>query len=241
MNSTLLLNTRNSELPDNYDTFWVINLPRLNYIRSYAITLESVEFPNTVYPINSTNNKIYFSEDGGGTLTATLDANHYTGAQIATEIKTQLEAAGGGTYTVTFDSQTQKLTIAVGGAVTTVGFVVGENNCYDELGFAPPSAVSASITSNFPVNLSGSQYVDIISNLSTLNYSTTHTARVLARIPLYQPFGNMIYHVPPNPTKMIVSDTQITEFFMQLRDDKGSFWQIPRNSHVSLAFKITAE
>jgi hypothetical protein len=44
-------------------------------------------------------------------LTATLTAGDYTGNTLATEVKTQMDAAGG-TYTVTYDEATAKFTIA---------------------------------------------------------------------------------------------------------------------------------
>lgn len=50
--------------------------------------------------IAGTNDKITFDE-GGGTLTATLTPGLYSGATMATEVKTQMEAVGGLTYTVT--------------------------------------------------------------------------------------------------------------------------------------------
>jgi hypothetical protein len=60
--------------------------------------------------VDATNNKIDFSE-GAGELTATVASNNYTLAALATAIKTAMDSAGG-TYTVTYDSDTQKLTIA---------------------------------------------------------------------------------------------------------------------------------
>ncbi len=74
------------------------------------------------FPLNviSSNNKIDFKEDGGGELTASIVIALYTTATLLTAIKTALEAAGAGTYTVTYSTVTSKLTIAVAGAVTNV-------------------------------------------------------------------------------------------------------------------------
>ncbi len=60
--------------------------------------------------IDATNNKINFKE-GGAELTATLTSATYTLAALATEIKTQLDAAGALTYTVSF-SDDDKITIS---------------------------------------------------------------------------------------------------------------------------------
>lgn len=62
--------------------------------------------------IDATNNKIDFSEDNGTTtLTATLTAGTYDKTSLCTQIKTQMEAVGALTYTVSFDVD-DKLTIS---------------------------------------------------------------------------------------------------------------------------------
>jgi len=66
------------------------------------------------FVIDATNNKLDFDE-GGGELTATISSDTYTPAEIATEIKTQLDSAGGDTYTVSYASGTGKFTIATDG------------------------------------------------------------------------------------------------------------------------------
>lgn len=56
------------------------------------------------FVIDATNNTITFYENSvSTTLTATLTTGTYSAASLATEIETQLEAAGANTYTVTYD------------------------------------------------------------------------------------------------------------------------------------------
>lgn len=241
MTSLLFLSTRDGELRETYNTFWSINLPRLNTLQGFEIALQNIEFPNLVYPINAYNNKLYISEDGGGTLTATLTPNAYTGDQMAAELKTQLEAAGAGTYTVTYDKQSKKFTIAVSGAKAAFAFVDGATNAYEAIGFdsvsLPTSA--ASLTSSYPVNLSGSQYVDVVTNFSSHNYSVSTTAHVLVRVPLNENFGSIIFYEPSSDDSLFVTTNQLDEIYMQLRDDKGNYWELPYTSHVSMTLKIT--
>lgn len=61
--------------------------------------------------IDATNNKLNFEETSGTELTATLTTATYTLSAFAAEIKTQLDSAGAGTYTVSFDSK-DRITIA---------------------------------------------------------------------------------------------------------------------------------
>lgn len=67
--------------------------------------------------IENSNKYIDFDE-GGSELTATLTTGEYNGNSLATEIKTQLDSAGGLTYTVTYDEATAKFTISAGSNFT---------------------------------------------------------------------------------------------------------------------------
>lgn len=78
--------------------------------------------------INSSNNKIDFQESGGVAVVATLTSATYTLSALATEIKTQMDAAGGFTYTVTYDVE-DKITIAATGSfVLLVQTGINRNN-----------------------------------------------------------------------------------------------------------------
>jgi hypothetical protein len=73
------------------------------------------------YLIDATNNDIDFKEDAGSEVTATLTSQEYASATLlAAEIKTQMESAGSGTYTVTHSGTTNKFTIAVSGSASSV-------------------------------------------------------------------------------------------------------------------------
>ena len=77
-----------------------------------SVELKAAVIPKTEYNVNSDNNLIDFSEDGGATLTATLTIGQYEiGANdgvagLLREIKTQMEAVGVGTYDVDLVSGT---------------------------------------------------------------------------------------------------------------------------------------
>lgn len=240
MSSLLFLNTRDGEVDENYNNFWSIDLPRLNMLRDFRISLQNIEFANTVYPINRHNNKLYFSEDGNPTVTATLSVNSYTYTTMAVELKAQLEAAGAGTYTVTYNTSSKKFTIAVSGGATNFQWVTGVDNAYEELGFDESLFTnSISLTSNYPINLSGSRYVDVVTNFSGFNHSVSTTANVLVRVPIDVNFGSVVFYEPNTDDNLFVSADQLDDIYVQLRDEKGNFWELPKNSHLSITFKIT--
>jgi hypothetical protein len=85
---------------------------------------------DSTFIVASTNKYLDFKEDGGSALVATLTEASYPMGEADTEsgtlceeIKTQLEASGTGTYTVTFSNVTKKITIAVAGAVSATQFL----------------------------------------------------------------------------------------------------------------------
>ena len=80
--------------------------------------------------VDSSNNKIDFEEVLSTEITATLTSGSYTPADLATEIKTRLDAAGTATYTVTYDALTRKFTILsdlAGPVIFSLLFVTGTN------------------------------------------------------------------------------------------------------------------
>ena len=102
-----------------------------------GLRLNTASIPFTWYPVNSINNKIYFNEDAGATLTAVLTPGNYTYATLATEIKTRMDAASTATktYTVTYDATLNKFTIAISSGLVSFKFLTNTaNSAYKVLG-----------------------------------------------------------------------------------------------------------
>ena len=92
---------------------FVWNLPSIHDKNFNSIAIQSIEMINSFLQINDYNNTIIIDE-GGGNLTATLtQRNDYTQTSLCAEIKTQLEAVGALTYTVSTVSN--KMTISATG------------------------------------------------------------------------------------------------------------------------------
>jgi hypothetical protein len=229
MSSLLFLNTRDSDGGNNYETFWHFARPDLNMPRAFTLSLKNVEFPNTVYPINEFNQNVYFNE-GAATLTATLTPNDYTGAQFATEIKTRMDAAGGQVYTVTYDAQSKKLTLSAPGNFQLES---GANDALEEMGFETLVS-STSMTSDYPINISGSAFMDVVVDIANRNFSTSTSSHVLCRVPLNVSFGQLVFYEPPSHAKMFISKERFDQLYISLRDDRGKQFKLPNNAYLSL-------
>jgi hypothetical protein len=79
-----------------------------------ALLMGTAGLPGMYFIVSAANNKLDFGE-GGAELTATLTNGTYTAAALAAEVKTQLDAGGALTYTVTYSATTRKFTIAATG------------------------------------------------------------------------------------------------------------------------------
>ena len=113
---------------------------------------------NSLYNVNNNNNKIYFAE--GGSLTATLTNGYYTRNDLASEIKTQMDATGAETYTVSYNNITGKYTFSATGNFNFEFATNTTNSSRKLLGFNEEDTVSnTQITSSNIVDLSSYKFI----------------------------------------------------------------------------------
>lgn len=104
--------------------------------------------------IDETNYKIQFQESAGTTLTGSLTKGTYTPAQLATHLKTVMDSTGGTpVYTISYDSETRKFTLASDRGGSSVFVLVGtgsEFSVHKTLGFDDENTTNAaSVTSTY--------------------------------------------------------------------------------------------
>ena len=155
--------------------------------------------PNSYYLINSSNNTFTCNDGSDKTITLT-QGNYASLSTLATEIKTQLDASTIYTFTVSANTGTNKLEFSTTGAFTLSAF---NESLGDVLGFEASTSYASTanaLTSVNVCNLVGTQYIDIVSDIST-NSSTSNGLResqMLARVPvsLVNSFDLMVYSPP---------------------------------------------
>lgn len=240
--SLIHLDSRYGTFTNNYDTKFELNIPRLETVDGYSVSVHKVEFPNTVYPVNEFNQNFFFFETlGGGDISIVIPEGVYTGTNMATTLATLMTAASNNaiTYTGTYDSVTTKtITIAASGG-NTWAYEIGQNAIYEQIGFSLNNITEVnSKTSDYPVRLDGSRYVDVVSNLSTNNYSFGASTNVLVRIPLSVSFGSIVFYEPNVDDEIFVSHNQMDEIRIALRDEQGNLFKLPDNGHFSITLKL---
>lgn len=248
MTSHIYLDTRTSDGTSNHNTYWNIYNPRLNVLDSFRISVRSIEFPNAVYPTNRFNNVLVITElSNPNVVTLTLSENVYTGGSFATALQGLLGTSSLlNTYTVVYNSTSRKFTITATGLKAGPGsalvftFVLANNSAYESMGLDINefATLSTSFVSAFPVSLAGTQYVDVVTNISNLSFTSRGNGHVMCRVPVTSPFGSVVFYKNNFNDHLQTSMQHLDQIYLRLYDDHGNPYELPDNAHCSIVFNI---
>lgn len=205
--ATLKMNgTKNSDM-----LFYFTN--PIQRVQGYVMKLKLLNFvfPVSFYLVNDDNNSLVIDD-----TTYTLTHGVYS----ATTLKTHIASLIPNTYTLTYDSITNRYTFEnseYGGEFT----INKESSCLTLIGFSEDtdhSSSSYTLTSDLVVNLSGQYnivYFDIPNiRINNLSSSTGRLTSVLKSIPVSTAYGNVMYHEDQS------------ESYTRLQDDAVSFFHV---------------
>lgn len=160
-----------------------------------SIKVRSVEIPNSFYPVNSNNNTIQFQDNVPNTYSVTLTAGSYTASELLTEIETKMSASLAGFTGGSFDDNTLKFTLTN----STNDFKILDSTTTTAqklIGLSGDTALGSSWTSDNAVNITGPNYLFIMSNtLSSgrrLAYSDTEERPIFLKVPINCNFSEVI-------------------------------------------------
>ncbi len=159
-------------------------------------------FFNSFYNVNNTNNKIYFQENSGSILIATLENGYYNTSNIVSNIHTQLEAIGTHNYTVTLSSTTNKLTIVPNTGTVKFWFATyTENSAKDILGFTGDTISASSLTSDIPIDLTDTLSLNVrIEGNGIENFLQDNNANFYSfTVPIISNSLELNYYEPTHP------------------------------------------
>lgn len=181
------------------DENFTIQVPSSLFLKNVTrVKVIDAHIPHSWYTLTDTeDNGITFNE-GGGDIATTVDANSFYDADtLATALGDAMTAAGGQTYTVTFDTATQKYTISATGGFSIDFSAAGSIAPF--LGFSPSSlATNTSHESDGIADFIADKYIyikaDFVQGIDQgvieLDENTTPvTKNILAAIPIRAQFA----------------------------------------------------
>lgn len=208
-----------------------------------SIGIDSVIFPNLIYPIRSGRNTLVINE-GGADLIATITEGNYDSTTFPTALKTALDAAGAETYTVTISSTTNKITISATGAFS-MKFASSSTSGYmwKILGFAYNTNTSsaASHTGSMPCRLDGDEYYALqLENLPSSNISSSFSTRgIMDIIPMSGSFGDIIYYRGNEKNNLVLAQMSDLKYLrVHITDSDGYDIPIQDNCEVTIKLRI---
>ena len=178
---------------------WFLPRPLKNVV---GVKVKDIIIPNSFYTIDSRNNILSINENNGGTIAnikITLATGNYTIDTIVNTLGSLLTTASsaGITYTASYSSFTDVLTISGTGGNPGFNVATVDNTVNYELGFtnAQANTVSSSLTS-----ISGKNSFDL-SGIKALNLCTPifgnigenvgSNYSILATVPITSPFSGI--------------------------------------------------
>jgi hypothetical protein len=207
--------------------------------QGFRIGLEYITFTNSNAVVNPYQNKIYFSENGGATLTATLDTGNYDSTTFIAEIQAEMNSVSGvgSPYTVTFDSTTNKLNINT--SSTSLELISGINTVYHVMGFTSAGIELGALTdylSDGILDLSGSKTLSVeINPLDRYGFSSSNTT-AYQTIPLVSAYGFVELYMPDTIIFKHIRKPNLRELSVRLVDDRGNQFYLASNTYVSMNF-----
>lgn len=212
--------------------------------RVSQISLVKCSFANLYAPINSTVGNIFAWNNGVANFTVTVPAGIYTGTTFASTLQTLMQAAGDvnfATGTVTYSDVTLKLTFTPNaGNITILSPTTYPLNYL--AGFSAATTAAATATSDIPVRLDGPEYVDVRVNFiegGRSYHDLVPSSRVMARIYITEPYGNIIFYAPNIEEKLRINAYLINDIHIDLINPDGTPYTLPENAHVNYTFLLT--
>lgn len=208
-----------------------------------AISLEGAILPNMKYPISGYS-LVFYENSVATPLTAVLTDGFYDDNDFIAMLKTQMEAVGANTYTITFDANTYKLNI-LANLLNTVQlrFEQSTTGLNKVLGFAEgASSDFTSLDSDYPIDLSGTPYLDIdLEGLSNNNMITSFiSSSIIGRVQLTVPFGGIQYYQSQESDDYSTIDGRyIHRMRVRVLDKDGEVWAIPETFDTVFTLRIS--
>lgn len=223
--------------------------------KQYYLALHKVIIPKSYYEIDSNYNTFIVDEEGGSSVSVTIENGNYTIDELISEIESELDSntTNSNDYTLSYDAIRNKITISFTGTSTdiTINSIADGSTINQVLGLGIPDTdnvtgddnsinilAAASYEGLFAVNEVTKPYLEILSNISTDNYyDNTNILNMGCVVPVDDERNGLIVYDNANDEGGKINKHTINRVELQLIDPYGN--QIDLNGAPwSVDFKI---
>ena len=224
---------------NNLTSDCIFHLPAINVKKSknVMVTVLNAQIPSSYYNVNSTNDKLVYSVNGGSVLTVTLTHSNYN----INTLKSHIMSLIGSNFTFTYSTSSNKLTISN----STYEFEFKESStCFELLGFSDQDHVSISRTliSDNVVNLFTVRNLQIASDNFILNNIDSYNPKnsnILASIPVNTIYNGIISYANIHDVYSEINNTRnLTNLHIKITDQDSNVINL-NNAHWSLTLLLT--
>jgi len=207
------------------------------------ITVNTVEFDQTIYNIRDFNNTFTFVSPLGVTNTITIPSSTYDIPRLIEELTNQIDSFkdGGVDFVVVFDEY-EKLTIKTSKGVTSFGLDFGVTNSIGRiLGISEQSFFGiTSLTGSSPLNLVSDKNIFICSSaLTTGAYDIYKVSQgvtnVLTKVYLHENFGGIVFD--ENEINIRNKIPSLSSIDINIRDERNNLVEL-NNGSIELTLDI---
>lgn len=233
----IFIDSKSRDLGTNTAPFYKFTNPEMRKAKTgFSVGLQEAILPNIGYNVNGFTNTIIMSENGAN-ISFTMDEGNYDVFDFIQELETLLNAnsLAGATYDVDFYAVTSKITITCVGATFAI---IGNEGFLNVIGFTSSSSEVDVKTGDYPINLSGPAFVDVVCSLRTDNVNSAGNPQLFARIPLDVPYFNVKFYQNAVFDDIHVRDFTLQDVQVSLHTQYGTFYEIPDNFMWTLTFKV---
>ena len=199
-----------SKKNDCYFFFAVPVIVPQNY--DVVMKVENFVCPISFFVVNDTNNTLVTS-----TGTYTISEGNYNALSLKTELSSKMTG-----YTITYDSNTNKLTFSSNSSFTFFGL----STCFRIIGFEEDEdhvSSANALTSDFVVNLAGTSliYIDI-PNITTRNILSKNNGgftTIVKSVVCDVPYGSILTYTNATGSSVVLGEKYISYIQVRLLDD----------------------
>ena len=189
-------------------------------VRTPRMHVESVTIPYTFYTVDSTNDTIFYNEDGATTTNSmTITHGVYTSTTFASTLQTLWTTDATATVTVTESTVTNKFTIASDGA--TFQILLSGTTARYLLGLSADKTGATSYVMDNVFDMTGGRHnIYVHSDLTRAFYSSIHTSEtsVMAIVPVNASTGSILHHHSNTEQEFPLSSFPRSQITFELKD-----------------------